>query len=106
MTPDIATIAAGLSEACGNCRFARSLPEPGERPVIADAPDRYGFWGWLLGREDIFDQLRRTGPLRRWQTRAAEFESEVVCHRFPETQRKAKSDVCGEFSPVSQEFTS
>ena len=92
-------ISPEVGRVCGNCVFGHPMSEPGAKPEIPPEPSREGFWGWLLGGEDLFEVFERTYPLTRWRIRKERFDTLVWCRRFPDEVEKSKASTCGEFCP-------
>lgn len=80
--------------ACGTCRFAVALRDPGPPPV--PTPEPVGFWARLF--DEAGERLERDAFANRvHRAHVQDAANGIICKRFPEpTPYKLKSDFCGE----------
>jgi hypothetical protein len=94
---------------CENCRFAVQFdPPPGERPLLSPEPEPapwWKFWEWDVGGFGGYFKLQmRTLELLRqvaWDRAKDRAETQIRCHRYPESQDRSKTYWCGEYQPES-----
>ena len=100
-----------MNEACSNCKFSKPLTHDKEyllkRRELAEtnmaqyeAEDEKARKSWFSGpfyfsRNPQWEYWRKV--YAETQSKLKQIESDVMCHRFPATAQKRKTDVCGEW---------
>jgi hypothetical protein len=91
-----------MKKNCGNCVWAKaraSYPDPGPMPEYVELT---GFFNRKYTRRaDEYDEYEWAVKRQRY---LASIET-IRCHRFPKTEIKDKTDLCGEHSPRLEVMT-
>ena len=98
-----------MNEVCSNCKFSKPLTYDKEyllkRKELAEtklaqirAEQEKARRSWFSGMgDDWFDDTYWFNTLVDVNAKLKALEKDVMCHRFPATVQKRKTDVCGEW---------